>query len=310
MGLVIDTSTVAPHERLELWSSTTSELFFPTEVRCVDGSAFTGVMARYALGPLDVFRVRGSALVLDRTPRGVRDADPEFFALSMLRSGRLSHRQEDRRSEVGPGVMSAYDSSRPFRIRADAAFEQVVVTVPKPLLRPSPDRIARLTASPVQLAAGAGGLAGAMLLALLRELEDGSIRADDAELAEGIVAMLRGLYAGTPEPPGRPPSVQMRAIKDHIDAHLADRDLGPDSIARAHFVSTRYLHLLFEREGVSVSRWIRSRRLERARRDLQDPALAHEPVMRIAARWGFSSASHFSNLVRAEYGCSPRELRG
>jgi AraC-like DNA-binding protein len=101
----------------------------------------------------------------------------------------------------------------------------------------------------------------------------------------------------------------MRAIKDHIDAQLSDGDLGPESIARAHFISVRYLHVLFEREGVTVSRWIRSRRLERARRDLQDPALAHEPVMRIATRWGFHSASHFSNSVRAEYGCSPRELR-
>ena len=38
--------------------------------------------------------------------------------------------------------MSVYDSSRPFRLRADDAFDQLVVTVPKALLQPHADRIA------------------------------------------------------------------------------------------------------------------------------------------------------------------------
>jgi hypothetical protein len=39
----------------------------------------------------------------------------------------------DRVSHVGPGVMSVYYSSLPFRLRADEAFDQLVVTVPKAL---------------------------------------------------------------------------------------------------------------------------------------------------------------------------------
>jgi AraC-like DNA-binding protein len=146
---------------------------------------------------------------------------------------------------------------------------------------------------------------------VLTELETGRIRGDDIELAEGLVALVRGLYAGTTdrEPRNGTQSVHMRAIKTYIEAHLADRDLGPDAIARSQFISTRYLHKLFEREGITVSGWIRSRRLDRARRDLQDPALAREPIQAIATRWGFGSASHFSHAVRAAYGCSPSELR-
>ena len=101
----------------------------------------------------------------------------------------------------------------------------------------------------------------------------------------------------------------MRAIKAYVDAHLGDPGLGPATIARSQYISTRYLHSLFEREGITVSRWVRMRRLERARRDLQDPALAAEPIQAIAARWGFASPSHFSHAVRAELGCSPSELR-
>ena len=98
-------------------------------------------------------------------------------------------------------------------------------------------------------------------------------------------------------------------IQSYIEAHLGDSDLDPEEIARASFISTRYLHKLFEAEGTSVCRWIRSQRLERCRRDLLDPALSHETILAIASRWGLPGPQHFSRLFRSAYGCSPSELR-
>jgi AraC-like DNA-binding protein len=69
------------------------------------------------------------------------------------------------------------------------------------------------------------------------------------------------------------------------------------------------VHRLFELEGVSVSTWIRKRRLEGCRRDLADPALADRTIGEIGRRWGLPDAAHFSRLFRAAYGSSPRELR-
>jgi AraC-like DNA-binding protein len=94
-----------------------------------------------------------------------------------------------------------------------------------------------------------------------------------------------------------------------IEARLGDPNLRPDEVARACFISTRYLHRLFESEGVSVCDWIRSARLDRCRRDLLDPMFAHETILSIASRWGLPSAPHFSRLFRAAYGCTPREYR-
>jgi AraC-like DNA-binding protein len=310
LGLVIDTSTVAPHERMELWSAATSAVFFPSEVRSVDDAPYVGVMRRYAVGPLDVVLVRGTALDLRRTPQDVTAADPEIFSLSILRGGRLRATQEGRDSHVGPGVACAYDSSRPLRMRTDAPFDQVVVAVPKELLRPFTDHIARRTATPVSLHTARGRLVVALMRQMLAEIDGGTIGPQDSELSEALVALMRGLFTNASD--GGPVPVQtalMRAIKDHIEVNLTDRGLGPESVARSQFISTRYLQSLFQREGVTVSGWIRSRRLERSRRDLQDPALAHEPIAAIAARWGFGSASHFTHVVRTEYGCSPRELR-
>ena len=94
-----------------------------------------------------------------------------------------------------------------------------------------------------------------------------------------------------------------------IDDRLGDPDLNPRTIADQHRVSVRYLHLLFQRQGTTVNGWIRSRRLEAARRDLAPCGARRRSVSAVAARWGFLSASHFSRTFRAAYGMSPTQWR-
>jgi len=98
-------------------------------------------------------------------------------------------------------------------------------------------------------------------------------------------------------------------VQSFVEANLGDPELDPERIARATFISTRYLHKLFEAEGTSVCRWIRETRLERCRRDMLDPALADETILAVASRWGLPGPEHFSRLFRSAYGCSPSELR-
>ena len=98
-------------------------------------------------------------------------------------------------------------------------------------------------------------------------------------------------------------------IRAFIDAHLGDPELTPAAVAAAHHISLRYLHKLFEPEPQGVAGMIRQRRLERCRHDLLDPSQADRPVAGIAARWGFSSAAHFSRVFRDVYGLPPAEFR-
>ncbi len=92
-----------------------------------------------------------------------------------------------------------------------------------------------------------------------------------------------------------------------VESRLHDPRLSPREIAGAHAVSVRTLHALFAPTGESVSGFIKRRRLERARAELLErPDLA---VTRVALRWGFTNAAHFSRCFRAEFAVSPRELR-
>ncbi|MFI0543766.1 helix-turn-helix domain-containing protein [Streptomyces sp. WSLK1-3] len=95
-------------------------------------------------------------------------------------------------------------------------------------------------------------------------------------------------------------------IRDFIELHLTDPDLSPDSIASAHHISVRYLHKLFQSEGITVSQWVRERRLEACHKEL-GAASQHRTVAAVARRWGFASHSHFSRAFRAAYGVPPSE---
>jgi AraC-like DNA-binding protein len=143
-------------------------------------------------------------------------------------------------------------------------------------------------------------------------LADGSIARNDTGLAEHVIDLVRRLYLDVDASQSNRPHSQAELLlhaQAYIDANLGNPNLNPEQVARACFISTRYLHRVFARQGLSVCDWIRSERLERCRTDLQDPAYADLSISAIASRWGLPSAPHFSRLFRVAYGCSPREFR-
>lgn len=156
---------------------------------------------------------------------------------------------------------------------------------------------------------GLGALVSALARRLPGALDQGGSRVGGAVLDLRTAALAARVEADLPADTRRR-TLLLRA-QAYIDANLGDPDpdLGPRRVAAAQYISVRYLHRLFEAEETTVAEWIRSRRLERCRRDLLDPALGDEPVHAIAARWGILSAAHFSRLFRRAYGRSPVEYR-
>jgi AraC-like DNA-binding protein len=131
-------------------------------------------------------------------------------------------------------------------------------------------------------------------------------------VAEHVIDLVRRLYLDVDASQSNRPHSQAELLlhaQAYIDANLGNPNLNPEQVARACFISTRYLHRVFAGQGLSVCDWIRSERLERCRNDLIDPAYGDLSISAIASRWGLPSAPHFSRLFRDAYGCSPREFR-
>ena len=94
-----------------------------------------------------------------------------------------------------------------------------------------------------------------------------------------------------------------------VEAQISDPDLSPARVASALSISTRTLCRAFQREGVTVSSWIRMRRLELARQDLQSPLMAGHTIGAIAARRGIIDPAHFSHSFKERFGISPLAMR-
>jgi AraC-like DNA-binding protein len=309
MAVLVDTRSVPPAERFACWHEAASKIFFPLRVERDRGGPFFGRVLGHRLGPLQAFRVAGDPNTCVRTPRGIRQGDPEELQLHLLRRGRGRVGQADRVSDLLPGDLVAQDTSRPYTIAVDEPFELLVVNVPKYLLGSCADRIEARTALRIPGDSGLAARAGPFLTGLLDGLDDGSIPESDA-LADTLVGLLRALYSsGEPAVPSDPAALLLRRIHAYVEQHLPDPGLGPERIAAAHFISVRYLHKLFQGEGVSVSRFVQQRRLERCRRDLADPALAGRTIASVCRAWGMPNPDHFSRVFRAAYGCPPARWR-
>ncbi|MEV6055637.1 AraC family transcriptional regulator [Streptomyces sp. NPDC052107] len=112
-----------------------------------------------------------------------------------------------------------------------------------------------------------------------------------------------------PQPAPSGTDLLLRGVKAYIEHHLCDADLSPTSIAAANHISLRYLHHLFQRDGLTVGTFLRERRLEQCRADLSDPAHAHRSVREIARRRGFRDPAVFNRTFKAAYGVTPGTYR-
>jgi AraC-like DNA-binding protein len=79
------------------------------------------------------------------------------------------------------------------------------------------------------------------------------------------------------------------------------------SIAAAHGISIRTLHLVFAGSGMTVSHRIRDRRLRVCSRELAR-AGNHQTVTDVAFRCGFNDTAHFSRTFEQAFGVMPSSV--
>jgi AraC-like DNA-binding protein len=90
---------------------------------------------------------------------------------------------------------------------------------------------------------------------------------------------------------------------------LGDAALSPAAVAAHLGVTPRYVHMLFEPEGVSFAQFVLGRRLLCARRLVADPRMSGRSISAIAFDAGFGDLSTFNRNFRLRFGCTPTEVR-
>ncbi len=312
MAEVLRTDDVTQADRFAQWRHWISATFVPLECAPVSREPFRGEVAHWELGDLLVSRVAAYPHLASRTRRMIALRDAGYYKVGLLTNGSCKLAQDGRQALLQPGDLAIYDCRRPYTMVFDEPHEMSFLMFPCDRLRLPPAAVEEVLVTPVSSAQNTGSLVAPFLRRLVANLEQPG-EPVNSRLADNVLDLLATLFGErTGVAPADPAALRrslLLNVHSWIDAHLADPDLDPDTIARANHISVRYLHKLFHDQGTSVARWVRERRLANCRRDLADPALAQRGVHAIARRWGFDDPAHFSKIFKACYGEPPGAYR-
>ncbi|MFJ4185035.1 helix-turn-helix domain-containing protein [Kitasatospora sp. NPDC089509] len=309
-------------DRFEVWRDTLGRTR-ECEATSAHADSFEAELRYSELGPVAMFWTSFRSARFVRNERLVRRSDrQELYHLTLLTSGgQALTRGRDQRDKSGPGELSLMDNTTPYDVRVfgtgpeDARAAGVAIDIPQALL-PVPGRlVGDLLGRRLPANEGSGALLAEFLLGLDRQAHTLG-PAEAARLGTVVIDLVAAWAARELDAlPALPQETQWRALMESVRGfirhNLHDPDLTPATIAAAHHISLSHLHHLFTRHsgGETLAASIRRQRLQRAHRDLADPALRGVAIHLVAAACGLPRASEFSRAFKAAYGISPREHR-
>jgi AraC-like DNA-binding protein len=104
-------------------------------------------------------------------------------------------------------------------------------------------------------------------------------------------------------------AARLQAAKALIARNIRRADLSAKTVALHLGVTPRYVHLLFETEGLSFNKFVVERRLVSAYEMLCASQRSDRTITVIAFTAGFSDLSHFNRVFRRRFGMTPSEAR-
>ncbi|GAA2093626.1 helix-turn-helix domain-containing protein [Kitasatospora saccharophila] len=287
---------------------------------------FTARMRQFDLGPVALTQTSFPSIRVRRTERMIKREDAELLHLTVLTQGyALAATSAGERAElVGVGDFFLAHSSYPYDTRTLGSpdtppdrrgVEGLAIDLPSALLPVPAHRLRELMVRKLSGRSGTGALLQEFVVGLGRQA-DGLQPAEAARLGGVMVDLigawlLRELDAEDAQPQEARHRALVESVRAFVRRNLHDPRLAPPVVAAAHHISLSYLHRLFTEyaQGETVAAFIRRQRLERAGRDLADPALRAVPIHAVAARYGMIGASEFTRAFKAAHGLPPREYR-
>jgi len=274
------------------------------------GDPLTGHIVTALLGPIRICSIKAAPHIKQRLhPLDCYTAAP-FIKIVFQRRGVAYLQQGDRRTIIDDGRWSVYDASRPYAVQNVEELQQFAILIPRDIKSPEIELgINLVPESSMPL----GGMSRVLFSTAVAALEaaDGMDEAMRESLGHSVLELAKLALV---DQLGGASRISMREtfrekVKRYVLHNLADNELSVASIADALQCSKRYLHKGFAQSGETLSQFIWSVRLEKARRDLSSDRLANRSITEIAFNWGFINSAHFSRRFHERYGISPRTYR-
>lgn len=301
-------SGIPADQRLETFQQAASEAFAPLRLAPKDLAGFDGRINYAQAGGLLVADITTTAGAVYRPARLITSTDNPLYKVSLHISGEGILAQDGKQNALKPGDLVVYDTTRPYGLIYGSDYRTVVIGIPQSAMAANAGAVRDACALPVSCDGGLRRVVAGFLNGLVEDLE-GSVVEGGTQLADSLIGLLGKVFTGGAERLTDPRSTMLERVLAYCEANLGDPSLCVDSVALAHGVSVRYLHKLFSETDLTMAAWIRNRRMDRIRADLEDVTLANRTVAGIAARWGVLDPTHLSRLFRMKFGISPSAYR-
>jgi AraC-like DNA-binding protein len=295
-----------PHERFDAFRQIVDSVFCPMQIeadRAARG-AFDATIETANLGNVHVVRVSTSPVAVRRRAQDIaRIADPPYLVKFQLK-GESFWSQRGREVHARPGDFIICSTAEPYSLTFKGPYEMPVLVVPQSVMRrltPDPDRFLGVRMPGEDADCGLLSSFVGQVVARMNKLPEQMAR----RLEGNVLDLLGGVLSARAHRRSMTRSQQLAQIKAYIADHLRDHRLTPAVIAHAFGASTRHVHALFEPEGISVGRYIRSLSVAGCRRALESTISAQWSLTDIALSWGFYDLSHMTRCFREEFGAPP-----
>jgi len=307
--LKFSTNGIPVTNRMHLWAHHNSKALIPLDIRTMDDVPLEASEVNLHFPSLKFAQVKGSAQVVERSERFIRQNPMDSIAVFFALEGEAFFYYGDGCESLRPGQAVIYDADRPFMRGFCKGVRELVLTIPrddflvlsgKPLLKPQVfdfkqgEAANRHMLALAKLVSGSLGQAQSGQLSELERAEDTAL-----ELLSLLVDGDRtGMGAG-----------YLATARSYMEDRLSDPQLSAAEVAAAVGISERHLTRIFAEAGEPPSLYVLGRRLELARNILSDPTQRMTPVGQIAAQAGFASQSYFTRAFKSRFGATPLQLR-
>ncbi len=293
--------------RIETWRQAVSAVYDLDEM---DPDGFDCGLRSWNLGPAVLGEMWSTGNRFVRSSAKVASSGLDHYLVQLLTRGRSVVRSGAPELDWAVGSVRILDMSRPVETHADA-FGNITLILP----RAGVETVLNTTADLHGLVLPPGSNGAVVLGGFLRTLAaraDSLTQAEAKAFGRSAVSLVASCFepsaAGQTRSHSSAAAATRPLVQRFIEARLGDSSLGTTTICEHFGLSRAALYRLFAPLG-GVNVYIRSRRLNRAYRDLLQSTEAQARVSTIATELGFRNLSSFSRDFRARFNVSPLEVR-
>ena len=284
-----------------------THLGFDIEATPRTPTKFNGAVSRRRFGGLALVDCASSPW-LGRHGKPPAGGAPEaVMGFQFVRKGVELVRESGREITLTAGDIVLWDGWQPTEVEVVEPFLKRTLIFPRERVLAVCPRLGDVDALPPLGESASARLLARYLDALAMELPALDDAAGTAAADAALELLRAAVEPSVPTTRAAKREALRASVRRHVRERLQDPALSPVSIAKAHAISVRALHALFEDSGESVAGLVRRERLRRCFEDLMRPSGGS--VTEIAFRWGFRDAAHFSRVFKREYGATPSEAR-